>query len=419
MDADLAASASKWAAESNSAVFIQLVSGETVEGVLRALDTDLSQDVDEEEENDEEEEGGADVIQFHPTFTYPIYGEHERVFGYKGLRISLSYAAGSLATYFDISYKKRIDEMESSLPVQLRADDVDTPMRKVLSPAAVCPTKAEFARRVARDTREFRPLGRKAHEYTRDSEEEEGGGGSDAVYEIYESDFVSGEFREYHRRMQTLVLFYIEGAQFIDDSDDKWRVFTVFERLVISGTASYTLVGFCTMYQFFSWPDRRRPRISQFLVLPPFQGQGHGSELYRHIYQTVLRNPEYADLTVEDPSEAFDDMRDRNDMRYLLQQDAFAGLEAPVSPATLRQLQERYKISKRQMTRCVEMGLLKSLDKTRQKDRYQEYRLFVKRRIYAQNTDLLAGLEDDEKKKKVAESFAAVEDDYHRILSLL
>ncbi|KAJ2580245.1 histone acetyltransferase 1, partial [Coemansia sp. RSA 1836] len=98
MDADLAASASKWAAESNSAVFIQLVSGETVEGVLRALDTDLSQDVDEEEEDDEEEEGGADVIQFHPTFTYPIYGEHERVFGYKGLRISLSYAAGSLAT---------------------------------------------------------------------------------------------------------------------------------------------------------------------------------------------------------------------------------------------------------------------------------------------------------------------------------
>ncbi|KAJ2887314.1 histone acetyltransferase 1 [Coemansia aciculifera] len=414
MDAALAATASQWAAEANSAVFIQLVSGETVEGVLRALDTDLSQDMDEEDEN-EEEEGGADVIQFHPTFTYPIYGEHERVFGYKGLRISLSYAAGSLATYFDIKYQKRIDQMETSLPVQLRADDVDTPMRKMLSSAALCATKAEFAKRVARDTHEFRPLGRKVHEYTRESEE----GGEGVVYEIYESDFVGGEFREYHRRMQTLVLFYIEGAQFIDDSDDRWRVFTVFERLVIGGMASYTLVGFCTMYQFFSWPDRKRPRISQFLVLPPFQGQGHGSELYRYIYQAVLHNAEYADLTVEDPSEAFDDMRDRNDMRYLIQQDAFAGLDIPVSPAVLRQMQERFKISKRQITRCVEMGLLKSLDKTRQKDRYRQYRLFVKRRIFAQNTDLLAGLDDAEKKKKVAESFAAVEDDYHRILSLL
>ncbi|KAJ2744496.1 histone acetyltransferase 1 [Coemansia sp. BCRC 34301] len=410
MDAELAASVSNWAVDSNSAVFIQLVSGETVEGVLRGLDTDLSQDAEEEEE--EEEEGGADVIQFHPTFTYPIYGEHERVFGYKGLRISLSYAAGSLATYFDVHYKKRIDQMETSLPVQLRADDVGTPMRSKLSVAALCATREEFARRVSRDTHSFRPLGRKVHEYARGNEE-------GMAYEIYESDFISEEFREYHRRMQTLVLFYIEGAQFIDDSDDKWRVFTVFERLVIGGITSYTLVGFCTMYQFFSWPDRRRPRISQFLVLPPFQGQGHGSELYRHIYQTVLHNPEYADLTVEDPSEAFDDMRDRNDMRFLLQQNAFAGLEAPVSPAVLRKLQDRFKISKRQMTRCVEMGLLKSLDKARQKDAYHAYRLYVKRRIYAQNTDLLAGLDDAEKKKKVGESFASVEDDYHRILSLL
>ncbi|KAJ2088092.1 histone acetyltransferase 1 [Coemansia sp. S100] len=112
-------------------------------------------------------------------------------------------------------------------------------------------------------------------------------------------------------------------------------------------------------------------------------------------------------------------MRDRNDMRYLIQQGAFADLDIPVSPAVLRQMQERFKISKRQITRCVEMGLLKSLDKTRQKERYHQYRLFVKRRIFAQNTDLLAGLDDAEKKKKVAESFAAVEDDYHRILSLL
>ncbi|KAJ2359545.1 histone acetyltransferase 1, partial [Coemansia sp. RSA 2611] len=141
----------------------------TVEGVLRALDTDLSQDM--EEEDDEEEEGGADVIQFHPTFTYPIYGEHERIFGYKGLRINLSYAAGSLATYFEVKYQKRVDQMETSLPIQLRADDVDTPMRKVLSSAALCATQAEFAKRVARDTYEFRPLGRKVHEYTRESEE--------------------------------------------------------------------------------------------------------------------------------------------------------------------------------------------------------------------------------------------------------
>ncbi|KAJ1999603.1 histone acetyltransferase 1 [Coemansia thaxteri] len=169
------------------------------------------------------------------------------------------------------------------------------------------------------------------------------------------------------------------------------------------------------MYQFFSWPDRRRPRISQFLVLPPFQGQGHGSELYRYIHQAVRGNLDYTELTVEDPSEAFDDMRDRNDMRLLIDCAAFDGLEAPVSPSVLAELGSRFKISRRQITRCVEMGLLRRLGKSAA----DQYRLFVKRRIYAQNADLLAGLDEAEKKRKVAESYAAVVDDYHRILSLL
>ncbi|KAJ1721568.1 histone acetyltransferase 1, partial [Coemansia biformis] len=253
MDGNVAASASQWAADSNSAVCIQLISGETECSVLRALASDLDRGDDEPVEDDEGEDGGADVIQFHPVFTYPIYGEHERVFGYKGLRIKLSYAAGSLATYFEVEYDKRVEQMETTMP--LRADDVDTPMRKILSAEAVCRTREEFAQRVARDTRDFQPVGQKVHEYR---QEEKGGAedGSEGLrYEIYESGFEDDEFRKYHRRMQTMVMFFIEGAQFIDD-DERWRVFTVFERLELAGSASYSLVGFCTMYRFYHWPDQ-------------------------------------------------------------------------------------------------------------------------------------------------------------------
>ncbi|KAJ2803831.1 histone acetyltransferase 1 [Coemansia guatemalensis] len=379
----------------------------------------------EEEINDsgmEEEEDGADVVQFHPAFTYPIYGEHERVFGYKGLRINLNYAAGSLATYFEVEYAKRIDQMESSSAIPLKPDNVDEPMRAVLSTEAMCQTREEFAQCVARDTREFRPAGRKVHEYEEQSKEQQSGEG--IRYEIYESAFEDAEFRKYHQRMQTMVLFFIEGAQFIDSGDERWRVYTLFERLDLGGTVSYSLVGFCTMYRFYHWPDQWRARISQFLILPPFQGHGHGSALYRHIYSAVLADPEYADLTVEDPSEAFDDMRDRNDMRYLLDHGAFDAIgSAPVDSKTVLELQHRFKLSKRQMTRCLEMGLLRKIGASgaalTQSDEFKRYSLFVKRRIYAQNTDLLQDLDDDEKKKKVAESFAAVVDDYRRILSLL
>ncbi|KAJ2570515.1 histone acetyltransferase 1 [Coemansia sp. RSA 1807] len=403
MDSELAA-ASQWATESNAAVFIRLISGETESGVVQAMNS---------EEGDEEEGEGADVIEFHPEFTYPIYGEHERIFGYKGLSINLNYAAGSLATYFNIKYTKRIEQMESTSAVALKADDIDTPMRQILADS-VCATQSEFAQQVVRDTRVFRPSGRKVHEYAGRSSQTE-----QLRYEIYSSSFNDTESAKYHERIQAFVLFFIEGAQFIDTSDERWHVYTVFERLDMNGQTSYSLVGFSTVYNFYCWPDRKRARISQFLVLPPFQGQGHGSALYSYIHAMVLGNSDYADLSVEDPSEAFDDMRDRNDMRYLLKHNAFAHIKgARVEQSAISELQHKHKLSRRQMTRCIEMALLKMIKSVKSQE-FGEFRLFVKRRIYAQNMDLLQALDPDERKQKVAESFAAVVDGYRRVLSLL
>lgn len=44
---------------------------------------------------------------FHPQFTYPIFGEEERIFGYQGLRISLRFAAHDLRPNLEISYDKK------------------------------------------------------------------------------------------------------------------------------------------------------------------------------------------------------------------------------------------------------------------------------------------------------------------------
>jgi histone acetyltransferase 1 len=42
--------------------------------------------------------------------------------------------------------------------------------------------------------------------------------------------------------------------------------------------------------------------------------------LYSTLFAHVLSRPEVAELTVEDPAEAFEDLRDRNDLRYLVTQ---------------------------------------------------------------------------------------------------
>lgn len=47
------------------------------------------------------------------------------------------------------------------------------------------------------------------------------------------------------------------------------------------------------------------------------------ASLYKAIYSYVLSQPRIAELTVEDPAEAFEDLRDRCDMRMLLAHKIF------------------------------------------------------------------------------------------------
>lgn len=47
------------------------------------------------------------------------------------------------------------------------------------------------------------------------------------------------------------------------------------------------------------------------------------AELYRAIYQYVCRSPNIAELTVEDPAEAFEDLRDKCDLQMLLLHERF------------------------------------------------------------------------------------------------
>ncbi|KAG1573434.1 hypothetical protein G6F50_002854 [Rhizopus delemar] len=121
---------------------------------------------------------------------------------------------------------------------------------------------------------------------------------------------------------------------------------------------------------------------------------------------------------LEDPSEEFADMRDKNDIRYMLEHGGFKGLKAPVSKETLSTLQQEYKLTDRQLHRCIEIYLLSNVDKLNEQD-YKTYRLQVKHRLYTFNYDVLQGLEEEERKEKLHETYLNLEDEYHRILELI
>lgn len=68
-----------------------------------------------------------EIKSFHPKFTYPIFGENETIYGYKGLKVNLRFAANDLTPELDIAWDKRVPAVGD-----VEADDVDALMKEVL-----------------------------------------------------------------------------------------------------------------------------------------------------------------------------------------------------------------------------------------------------------------------------------------------
>ena len=45
------------------------------------------------------------------------------------------------------------------------------------------------------------------------------------TYEIYYTDIKYAGFKDFHRRLQPWIMFFIDAASYIDDDDDNWRFF--------------------------------------------------------------------------------------------------------------------------------------------------------------------------------------------------
>lgn len=197
-----------------------------------------------------------------------------------------------------------------------------------------------------------------------------------------------------------------------------------------------------------------RARISQFLILPSHQGHSHGTHLFTTITDALLSTPTVWEITVEDPNEAFDDLRDYTDYTRLQANGTFSqvvfstglppvltakrvGVRVPTSKLLdlprLEALRRQNKLAPRQFARLVEMYLLSRIPpEVRQRggarltqrgkaaegnDRvYYYWRLLVKQRVYKQNRDLLAQLERVERIDKVEQTVGEVVGDYERLL---
>ncbi|KAI0458368.1 histone acetyltransferase type B catalytic subunit [Xylaria acuta] len=437
------------------------------------------------------------ITSFNPKFTYPIFGEDERIFGYKGLKINLQYDARNLRPHLSVSSTKKFNSVGEVEAVNVRE------VMKEFLPGVAFQTRSEYEKALKDVPHTWTPPGTLVKTAEKSGE----------TYEIWRGSLADPAVKQLIRRSQIMALLFIEGGSYIgldaDGKDDpeyslaRWSVFLVYKKQVVPGAAEkseYIFQGFSTVYDFWmyqlpfpssareknapiqpkindSWelPQgdldltnfARRARISQFIILPPYQGKGVGALLYDTIFDLYMADAATKEITVEDPNEDFDFLRDICDLKYLrkkvpefaalkvnsnvsipdkggllhhntqISSDSSAGLPADgiIDVAKLEEMRLKSKIAPRQFWRLVEMHLMSTLPtsvrpqadvesmkppapKADQKV-YTLWRLLLKQRLYRRNVLILGELEITERIIKLNETVNNVEWEYARILERL
>ena len=197
----------------------------------------------------------------------------------------------------------------------------------------------------------------------------------------------SSGFEEYHAKMQTFLMWFIDAASYIDTSDRKWDYFVIYEKVANHEAESswiYYFVGYCTVYRYYAYPDKIRPRISQFLILPPFQRKSLGAKLLQNVYNYYYTDNSIIDITVEDPSEEFSHLRDYVDCLNCSRLFTFQvnELKKGWTEEMAKEAKDKFKLNKKQARRVYEILKLKSINRNNSEE-MRDYRLEIKNRLNA------------------------------------
>ncbi|NP_001171746.1 histone acetyltransferase type B catalytic subunit [Saccoglossus kowalevskii] len=312
-----------------------------------------------------------DSKNFHPEFTHQLFGQSENIFGYKNLKIQLYYSAGLLNLYLGKTCSEKLD------PTRLDNIPADDIAKVIIEKLGVHPTDSldKFRSELSKED-SFTPFGDLLHSYSVHKN------GEDTQFEIYKCDTTTPGFIKYHERLQTFLWWFIDAVSYINIDDDRWIFYVVYERSVINGKPQHSVVGYCTVYKYYAYPTKIRPRISQMLILPPYQRQGHGAQLLEAIYIDHRQNPTVLDITVEDPSEEFICLRDYVDCKVCMHLASFSTecLQEGFTEDMAQEAQVKLKINQKQARRVYEILRLRVTDESNA-NQFKEYRLDIKKRL--------------------------------------
>lgn len=150
------------------------------------------------------------AIQFSPLFTYPIYGDSEKIYGYKDLVIHLAFDSIAFKPYVNVKYSSKLNDddiinVEEKLLSFLPKDDV---IVKDEAKWVDCFTEEQTNYNLSEGFH-------KVSEYSLNGEE----------FTVYKTGLLDDFAKRMHRRVQIFSIIFIEAANYIDENDPNWDIF--------------------------------------------------------------------------------------------------------------------------------------------------------------------------------------------------
>jgi histone acetyltransferase 1 len=396
---------------------------------------------------------------FNPEFTHFAFGEEQVIIGYKKPRVDITFRSHDLKPAVRVSYAQKIKPDIAQVEKLMN-------LEAALQPFLPEDTFNGSADEEMTDEQSWTPPGRKIHSYRYDGEN----------FEVWASTLDDEKTWTVVDNMKIMIPMFIETGTttFLEKPDvseeglDRWSVFFLYQVDTSATQGSpYALAGLGSAYRFtclfdpngprppkdepLSYPCRQR--ISQFLILQPYQGSCHGLNLYTTMCDAFRADPSVFEITVEDPNEAFDNIRDYCDLAKLYSDPEFKNLHPRTEPLErsllkpkqrvplneilppniVTNLRKRHMLWKRQVERLVELHLLQQIPASNRSnarlmkkaspqagkwDRaYYFWRLLVKTRVAKRNWDSLEQIDDQaERVAKIAQSVDSQAEGYQMLI---
>ncbi|KAL1502790.1 hypothetical protein ABEB36_007886 [Hypothenemus hampei] len=327
-----------------------------------------------------EAENNDGLVTFKPEMSHQIFGDSEGIFGYKNLQITINMIHNSCRCYLDIESSGKVRKKD------VKADDIIKSLHPFL-PLNYTLSYDDFVLWLE-DEEDDKIYGKYMYSFKDSNNTTMKWFPNDNIvpeYRVTLNNTQNNEFREFHARFQTFIMWFIDAANFIQLDDERWIIFYVYEEFLhpVKKKIFRTPIAFCSVYRFYAYPSNVRPRISQFFVLPSHQKRGIGTALFETVAKFLRRQDEVIDFSVEAPTMAFRKMRDLEDCAVVhgalieLNCDFFK-----INSKSIFDIGLRCKINRKQMQRVYDILGLYYTSLTGHIP-YRKFIIYIKNRIMA------------------------------------